>query len=368
MADERAFPDVEFVETDTETIAEEMVESYEERYGRKLPQADPMRLLIMWFASIISQERSYINIAAKRNLPRYATGEYLDSLSELFYGVYRYSSTKATTTIRFTLPEALDSPVDIPAGTEITNDGTITFATVEDSQIPAGSLYADVLAECTEEGTVGNGFAAGTIVNAVTPIAYGLTYSNLTTTAGGADDESDDDLYVRGRESYEGYSTAGTVGAYLYHVKAHNSSVKDAVVQELDPGQVGVTILLSNGIPSDAVVAEMQAYLRSDEIRPLGDEVIVSAPTGVNYSVELTWYGPAGNETANAVEEAIESYIEWQSGKLGRRINPDKLIAAVIRAGAERVTITYPTAQTLTNTQCAILSGTPDITYGGEDT
>lgn len=368
MADERVFPDVDFVETDTETVAAEMVASYEERYGRRLPQADPMRLLIMWFAAIISQERSYINIAAKRNLPRYATGEYLDSLSELFFGVYRYSSNKATTTIRFTLPEALDSPVDIPAGTEITNDGTITFATVEDSQIPAGSLYADVPAECTEAGTVGNGFAAGTIVNAITPIAYGLTYSNLTPTAGGTDDESDDDLYARGRESYEGYSTAGTAGAYLYHVKAHNSSVKDAIVQELDPGQVGITILMNTGIPSAEVIADMQAHLRSDEIRPLGDEVIVSAPTGVNYSVELTWYGPAGNETEEAVGKAIQSYIEWQSGKLGRRINPDRLIANIIRAGADRVSITYPTAQALTATQCAVLTGTPDITYGGEDT
>ena len=368
MADERVFPDVDFVETDPEVIAGEIISSYEEKYGRRLGKADPMRMLILWFSAIIAQERSYINIAAKRNLPRYATGEYLDSLSEIFYGIYRKTSTPATTTSRFTLPEEMDDPVDIPEGTEITNDGTITFATTEASQIPAGSLYADVPAECTEPGTVGNGWAAGTITNAVTPIAYGLTYSNLTETAGGMDDESDDELYTRGRESYEGYSTAGTIGAYVYHVKEHNPSVRDVVVRELNPGQVGVTMLMNDGLPSADAISDMQEYLSSDEIRPLGDQVIVSAPEAVSFSVELTYYASGGTEVQAAVESSVSSYIEWQTGVLGRRINPDKLIANVIRAGADRVEITQPLASTLNQTQCAVLSGTPILTYGGEDT
>lgn len=368
MADQRSFPDVDFVATDTSVIVNEMVAKYEEEYGRSLSKADPIYQLILWIAAIISQERSLLNIAVKRNLPRYAEGEYLDSVCEYFFGVERQSAAPASAIFRFSVGEALESAIIIPEGTEITTDGTVVFATNEEAEIAAGETYVDVEAECETEGTIGNGFAIGEINTLVSDIPFVESVQNTTASANGADEETDDELYQRGRESYEGYSTAGTAGAYLYHIKEHNAEIKDAVVYELDPGQVGATILMDSGIPSETVVSEMQDYLRSDEIRPLGDEVIVSAPTGVSFGVELTWYGPAGSETAEAVAEAVESYIEWQTGKLGRRINPDKLTAALIRAGADWVNITAPTSQALESTECAILSGTPEITYGGEDT
>ena len=372
MADERVFPDVDFVETDTNTIVQETVDSYEENFGRTLATADPMRMLILWLCSIISHERSYINIAAKRNLPRYATGQYLDSLSELFFGIYRKAATPATTTLRFLVEEVLEETVVIPAGTEVTNNGTIVFATIEDAEITPGTLYVDVDAECTEEGTIGNDYDVGSLSNMIEPIPYIDQVKNITVTEGGTDEETDDELYNRGRESYEGYSTAGTIGAYTYHIKDHNPSVADVVVRELNPGQVGITLLMDNGIPSQNVINDMQEYISSDEIRPLTDQVIVSAPTAVNFSVELTYYAAArpaigGEELANAVSQAVQKYIDWQTGKLGRRINPGKLIAYVIQAGAERVDIVSPAARELSATECAVLTGTPALNYGGED-
>lgn len=372
MADERSFPDVEFVETDTAAIAKELTEAYEEAFDRTLAPGDPVKQFILWLASILSQERSYINIAAKRNLPRYAEGEYLDSLSEIFYGVSREEASPAYVVLRFMLDEAVDEDILIPEGTEATQDGNLVFATNTEAVIHAGELFVDVTAECETEGTVGNGFAPGSITSLLEDIPYVSGVTNVTESVDGTDEGSDDELYNRGRESYEGYATTGTAGAYKYHVMQHNNAVSDALVRMLEPGRVGITILMDDGIPSAETVAEMQEYISSDEIRTLTDTIEVSGAEAVPYSIELTYWGAAtpavgGEELDTLVNQATQEYIDWQKAKLGRRINPSKLIAYIIRAGADRVSIISPTEQKLSATQCAELTGEPILRYGGED-
>ena len=93
---DRKYPDIDFVETDTETIESSLIALYEslvqqvpgrERY--KVYPASPERLFISWIASVIVQQRVLINETAKKNVPRYADGEYLDSLAELFKDLER---------------------------------------------------------------------------------------------------------------------------------------------------------------------------------------------------------------------------------------------------------------------------------------
>ena len=79
-ATNRSYPDISFVETDTEAIVTALIQSYEKFTGRTLYPADPARLFILWVADIIVQERVNIDFSAKQNVPRYAEGEYLDSL------------------------------------------------------------------------------------------------------------------------------------------------------------------------------------------------------------------------------------------------------------------------------------------------
>ena len=372
MPNERNFPDVEFVETDTEALVDEVQALYEEEYGRKLHPADPVNQLIMWFCSILSQERSMMNIAAKRNLPRYAEGEYLDSLAEIFYGVERQEAAPAGCTMRFTLSEELERDVTITAGTEVTPDGEIVFATTEALTIPAGESYGDVTAECTTAGTAGNGFAAGSINGLIDQVAYVAAVENISASSGGTEIESDDAFYYRMREIYEGMSTAGTAGAYKYQAMKYNAAVADVVVVEDDPGETGVVLLMDTGIPTASEIADMQSYLSGDDIRPVTDKVNVRAPEAVSFGIEITYYGaerpePGGEELRTLVTEAVAEYTEWQTSKIGRRINPGKLIALVIQAGAGRVEVTSPTARALTTEQCAVLSGDPVLTYGGED-
>ena len=60
-ATNRSYPDISFVETDTEAIVTALIQSYEKFTGRTLYPADPARLFILWVADIIVQER--VNIA-----------------------------------------------------------------------------------------------------------------------------------------------------------------------------------------------------------------------------------------------------------------------------------------------------------------
>lgn len=373
MADERVFPDIEFCITDTETIAASIKESYEEYFGRMLYPPDPVNQLIMWFASIIAQERSIINIAAKRNLPRYATGQYLDSLAEIFYGITRQEAKPAAVRVKFTLAETRTEGTVIPVGTQVTGGGTIIFATIEEIVIPAGETEGEADAECLTEGTIGNGYLPGTINDIVDQIAFVSGAENTIESYGGTDRETDDELYARMRESYEGFSTAGTAGAYKYHAMKHNPAVADVVITEPNPGETGVVLLMEKGIPTDEEIEDMQEYLSSDEIRPVTDKVTVQKPTAVKFKIELTYYGnsrpaPGGKELAEAVQEAVAKYVEWQTHGLGRWINPGRLIHNIIEAGADRVTVTQPVERDLQDTECAILDGEVSVTYGGEDT
>ena len=99
----RTYPDISYVETDTETIVNTLIQGYEKIAGRTLYPADPARLFILWVADIIVQERVNIDFSAKQNIPRYAEGEYLDSLAELFKGAERLEPEKARTTLQYTL-------------------------------------------------------------------------------------------------------------------------------------------------------------------------------------------------------------------------------------------------------------------------
>ena len=91
----REYPDIEFVETDTETIENSLIALWELMYEKmtgkkkKVYPASPERLYIAYTAAIIVQQRIIINETAKKNVPRYANGKYLDSLGELFKDTFR---------------------------------------------------------------------------------------------------------------------------------------------------------------------------------------------------------------------------------------------------------------------------------------
>lgn len=334
-------PATEFLTTDAAQIQSEIITTYENLTGRTLAAGDPVRLFLLGIADILVQQRTAVNIAAQQNLLPYAQGKYLDALGT-YLSVARLAESRAKTTLRFTLSEALATIYQIPAGFEVTN-GVVTFSTDDILEIPAGELVGEVTATCTTSGAVGNDFLAGQISTIVTPQTFLASAENVTITTGGADAENDADYAERIRLAPNSFSVAGPKKAYIFHAKSVSSAVIDVSVVSPTPGEVEVYPLLEGGaLPSEEVLEQIEAHLSSEDIRPLTDHVSVLAPASHEYQINLHYWILADDKTKTqaiqaAVAEAVENYRVWQQSKIGRDIVPAKLIAAVINAGAARI-------------------------------
>lgn len=336
-----SLPSVSFLETDPEAVKSEIITGFEKASGRTLAAGDPVRLFLLSIADVIIQQRTAIQVASQQNLLAYAQGEYLDALGTLL-AVKRLEESRAVTTIRFTLSQALGSVYTIPAGTEITN-GVVTFATDEELLIPIGETTGEVTASCTTTGPAGNDYLAGQINTIVKPMTFVQSAENITITTGGANAESDADFADRIRLAPNSFSVAGPEKAYIYHAKSVSASIIDVSIDSPTPGEVDVYPLLTGGtLPTEEIRQQILEHLSDETIRPLTDYVQVLSPEAVNYEIVVDYWinredSSRAAQIQSAVEAAVEEYRLWQQGKIGRDIVPMKLLQLVSIAGASRV-------------------------------
>ncbi len=349
----------------------------EEEYGKAmtaqgksgvLSASDPYRLLILGVSAIGYQIIQLLNIKGKMNFLRYATGEYLDNLAS-FKKITRLPPGKAETTLRFTMTSSRETATPIPAGTRVSTEDGIYFEVASYGEIPIGSLSAEVKGAALTAGADGNGIAAGLLNQIVDPLPYIETVTNTTTSAGGTNTESDEDLTYRVYMAPAGYSVAGPKDAYEYFAKSFRADVSDVEVYSPEPCNVTVRFLLDGGIiPDEKTRGEMLEYLSADTRRPLADKLTIEAPEEVTYNISLTYY-IAQSKSAQAVtiqtavNAAIAEYQTWQR-KMGRDINPTELTARIRNAGAKRVSVTAP-AFTAVEEGKLPKAGTVSVTYGG---
>ena len=369
----RGYPEISFVNTDTDTLVNALVKSYEKFTGRTLYPADPVQKFILWIADIIIQERILIDESAKQNVPRYAQGVYLDSLAEIFKDAYRLQPQAAATTFRFYLSTALPYQHLIPMGTRVAVDGNIVFETTEILYIDAGKQTGDVPAICQQVGEIGNGFVPGQITQLVDVFPYYDRVENITVSAGGAEHETDSAFYERMRESMESFSTAGPSGAYIYHAKTASPLVADVAALSPTPGMADIRVLLRDGeLPTEEVLQEVQAQLSADKVRPLCDFVQVSAPDTVPLNIDATYYIPKPSQNSAAVitadvEKAVQDYIRWQTEKMGRDINPSVLVSYMMKTGIKRVEVRQPEYTVVPESEVAALNQCNVSSGGVED-
>ncbi len=340
----------QFIPTDPDEIVEWMTAKYEELTGVTVQPGSPERLFIQWAASVVIQERALANYAANQNLPSRAEGENLDALAELFYTHERPQAKAATCTMRFTISEPQAFAVLIPKGTRVTDaSNTHVWETAEDIYVTAGETYADVKAVCQTVGAAGNGFVAGQINTIVDLFAYYQSCANLTESDGGGDAATDEEFYELLRLSMDGYSCAGARGGYIYFAKRVDTKIADVIAASPTPGVVKLYVLMDDGsIATEEMKGKVLAACSADDVRPLTDFVSVEDPEQVPYNVCLTYYvqsneAVSAEKLALAVAEKVGEYTDWQSAKLGRDINPSRLISMLMETGIKRVELEEPT-------------------------
>ena len=344
-------PEYQFVSTDSAALISSLTAAYEKITGRTLRPADPDKLFISWVANIIIQERAMLNYVGNQNLPSRAEGKNLDELGETIFSLKRLTAQSAKCTVRFNISEAQETSILVPVGTRVTDkSSTLVWRTTEDTYVPIGETSVDVMVQCDNAGKIGNGYSAGqinTLID-VDNVLYFSSCMNIDTSVGGTEESTDDEYYEDMRESMDGYSCAGARGGYIYFAKRVSNDIVDVVPNRPDDGQVAIYLLMKGGaLAGEQIKQAVLAACNPGEVRPLTDYVSVRDPETVNYNIQFTYYSPEDSNVSSAeiqksVDRAVNEYIEWQSLKLGRDINPSELYRRLMATGIKRLDMIEP--------------------------
>ena len=438
----------QFVNNDTAALQADMIALYEQMTGLTVHPASPEKLFIAWVSAALVQAYAMMNYVGNQNIPSRANGENLDALGELFYAIERPEATSAICTEQFTISEAQNFDIAIPAGTRVTDASRSLFwETTAEAVIPAGQTTAAVTVRCQTAGVGGNGYVAGQLNTIVDVFQYYSSCTNLTTSDGGSDAATDEEYYALLKASQDAYSTAGPIGAYAYHARRVSTEISDVKVVRLrmvidkelpvyshhaflsadglhldtlevnagspnvdytaseEDGLVTITLLetgsiydndtisirgiadyagcidiyalMSDGSAASATIKDLILAACNDEtVRPLTDKVSVKDPESVSYNINVTYYTSDDNtasstEVSAAVNAAIDEFKAWQAARIGRDINPSKLIQYIMGTGVvKRVNVIAPVFTSLRdgsdhNTPQLAVIGTTTVTNGG---
>ena len=126
-----------------------------------------------------------------------------------------------------------------------------------------------------------------------------------------------------------------------------SNDIADVLPNSPTPGEVRIYVLMEDGtIAGQEVKNAVLAACNADETRPLTDHVLVEDPETVEYDIDATYYlnrgGPSAADVQSEVNAAVDAYVKWQAGKLGRDINPSELTRRMMVNGVKRVVIRSP--------------------------
>lgn len=373
--------DYNFVETDSTKLYTAIVGNLMDYCDEPLYPGDERRIFGEALVAVLVSLYNEFNDKMKQRTLQNARGYVLDAIGDMFYRVERAEPAQAHATFRFSADAALTENVIIPAGTRVTTDGSVYFATQETAVLQAGETYVDLLGVCTEGGSDYNGFTAGTIGTLVDLIPYIASAKNTTISTGGDDgepytEEGDDRFRERISLSYAKLSTAGPESAYRYFALSADPDIIDVSIDVPSANVVDIYALMKGGeLPDEETLEKIEAAVSKDDVRPMTDTVTAKAPETVDYTVNFKYYVTKDNEasTVQLIEAgggAIDQYNEWQQSALDRDVNPDKLRELILTSlaeykltGAFRMDITGPVHTAVGKDEVAKLSGAVTVSH-----
>ena len=102
-----------FLEYDAQAIHDNIISRLQEATGEVLPEGDERRVFAEALTAYMLAVLADVEDVAKQKMLRYARGEVLDGLGEM-YGCERIEAEPATCTLRFTVPAAQPYAVTVP--------------------------------------------------------------------------------------------------------------------------------------------------------------------------------------------------------------------------------------------------------------
>lgn len=308
-----------FVSRDPAAIMAESKAQLERILGRELQPAQVEQLMLQFIVYRETLLLERFNAGMRQLLYQFSTAPVLDYVAALM-AVERLPASHAGCTVRFSLVPG-HGGVLIPDGTRVaTGDGKAIFETQKDVAVPAGTDYVDIMVTAQAEGKGGNGYAAGTVVKILDPLAYVSTVENIDATGGGSDVETDEQLRERVRLAPSQFSTAGSRGSYEFHAKSANAAISDISVSSPTPGTVLIVPLTETGETPQQVINDVYNVCSAERVRPLTDTVIVAAPVRKDYRIVVNvvlFENSDATSAQNDIMTALTGYITEKRQRLG---------------------------------------------------
>lgn len=161
--------------------------------------------------------------------------------------------------------------------------------------------------------------------------------------------EAEADYQSRIQLAPEGYTTAGSKGAYIFHALAADPLVKGADARDNGSGQVVIPVLSHEGQgEADAdLLNTVRAALNGEFVRPTNDRPIVQSAGILTYDIDATVYFYGGPDRALAFSDVARRVAEFTANRhrLGDDVPLSGLYAALhIPEVVSRVDLRAPLA------------------------
>lgn len=172
--------------------------------------------------------------------------------------------------------------------------------------------------------------------------------------------EDDDALLERAQNAYEGLSIAGPTKAYEFHSRSADGRVADASCVSPEPCNILITALgaaADGTVPEEALDA-IRAKLSDEDLRPVGDRVVVQAAKVVFYEIDADLIVPDSSpEKSLLLPAAMDNAKAYAKARrrLGQSIYRAKIDAALGVEGVDNVEIISPPANIARNKEEAAI-------------
>lgn len=254
-------------------------------------------------ASCVSGLYAHQKWIIRQTFPDTADSEYLEMHAAL-RNIYRKNATYAVGTAKVT---GSDDSV-IGAGLQILT-GSNYYEVTTPAKIVSGTAVVQIRSLATGANQNITRETEAVFMAAPSGVASSVT---LLEAGGGTDAESDAELLDRLLDEIRRPAAGGTKADFARWAKSVDG-VTTAFVYPYrrGSGTVDIAITSGDGLPSDAVVAECQAYI--DSVRPVGAKsVLVIKPVikTVNFVIEVALDdGVTLNEMQSEIEQALINYF-----------------------------------------------------------
>ena len=204
--------------------------------------------------------------------------------------------------------------------------------TTEDGVIAAGALYADIPAEAESVGTSGN--AGAETITVMTRAPEGVSgVLNPKAFTGGSGAETDEELRARVLDSFIRLPNGANAAFYELRALSHAGVEAAVVIPRMNGiGTVGVVIAAPEGVPSEALLQQVQDDL--DAVREIAVDVTVLAPEvqAVGVTAQLLPKTGVSFETAKAAAEKAVRAL-FTGALLGKSLYRAAILNAIFETG-----------------------------------